>query len=156
MAALENLAGTGQLLTEETSFNEISGYLLRAEQQLADARTTTLSPASRFSLAYDAAHAFALAALRAHGYRPGRGLGHRVIVFSTLAHTVASPAAEWSALTRYHTKRNASEYAGLTNASDAEARDLIELTGALGNRVRAWLGVHRPGLLSDKYQGGTE
>lgn len=100
MQALKNLAGTGQLIPEPTSVEEISGFLMRAEQQLIDARTASLSAASRFSLAYDAAHAFALAALRAHGYRPGRGLGHRMVVFSTLVHTVASPVAECSALVR--------------------------------------------------------
>lgn len=147
MQALENLAGAGQLIPEPTSGEEVSGFLLRAEQQLVDASTASLSATSRFSLAYEAAHAFALAALRAHGYRPGRGLGHRMVVFSTLPHTVASPAAEWAALARYHTKRNSSEYAGLINASDAEARDLIEMTSSLRDRVRAWLGAHRPDLL---------
>lgn len=147
MQALENLTGTGQLIPEPTSVEEISGFLVRAEQQLIDARTASLSAASRFSLAYDAAHAFALAALRAHEYRPGRGLGHRVVVFSTLVHTVASPPAECASLVRYHTKRNSSEYAGLVNASDADARDLIELTGSLHERLLAWLGAHRPDLL---------
>lgn len=42
MQALENLAGTGQLIPEPTSVEEITGFLERAEQQLADARTTTL------------------------------------------------------------------------------------------------------------------
>ena len=93
MQALENLAGIGQLVPEATSVEEISGFLTRAEQQLADARTASLSVASRFCLAYDAAHAFALIALRVQGYRPGRGLGHRMVVFSTLVHTVASPSA---------------------------------------------------------------
>ncbi len=150
MQALKNLAATGQLIPEPTSVEEISGFLMRAEQQLIDARTASLSAASRFSLAYDAAHAFALAALRAHGYRPGRGLGHRMVVFSTLVHTVASPVAECAALVRYHTKRNSSEYAGLVNASEAEAGDLIELTSSLRGRVRGWLGVHRPDLLSNR------
>jgi hypothetical protein len=145
MQALENLAGTGQLIAEPTSVEEVSGFLLRAQEQLDDARTATLSPASRFSLAYDAAHAFALVALRAHGYRPGRGLGHRLVVFTTLPHTVASPAAEWAALVRYHTKRNSTEYAGLVNASQAEARDLVQLTGALRDRLRTWLAAHHPG-----------
>ena len=146
MQALENLVGTGQLIAEPTSVEEVSGFLLRAEEQLNDARTATLSPASRFSLAYDAAHAFALVALRANGYRPGRGLGHRMVVFTTLPHTVGSPAAEWAALVRYHTKRNSTEYAGLVSASQAEARDLIELAGALRERVHGWLTNQRPEL----------
>ena len=70
-----------------------------------------------------------------------------MVVFSTLAHTVNSPAAEWSALVRYHTKRNASEYAGLVNASESEARDLIDVTSSLRDRVRTWLSAHRPDLL---------
>ena len=150
MQALKNLATTGQIIPEPTSVEEISGFLVRAQQQLIDAQTASLSAASRFSLAYDAAHAFALAALRAHGYRPGRGLGHRMVVFSTLTHTISSPAAEWTALVRYHTKRNSSEYAGLANVSDADARDLVEVTGSPRDRVRAWLGANRPDLLPSK------
>ena len=150
MKSLENLAGTGQLIAEPTSAEEIAGFLQRADEQLKDARTVTLSAASRFSLAYDAAHACALVALRAHGYRPGRGLGHRMVVFATLPHTVDSPAAEWAALVRYHTKRNSTEYAGLVNASQAEARDLIQLTGALQERLREWLAAHHPELLPER------
>lgn len=146
MQALNNLVTIGQLIPESTSPEEVSGFLRRAEQQLSDARSATLSAASRFSLAYDAAHAFALIALRAHGYRPGRGLGHRMVVFTTLAHTVESPAAECASLVRYHTKRNSSEYVGLVSASEAEARDLINVTESLRDRVRAWLEAHRPDL----------
>ena len=82
MQALEKLAGSGRLIREATSVEEISGFLMRAEQQLADARSASLSVASRFSPAYDAAHAFALIALRymdmhAHqGCRPGSASGH--------------------------------------------------------------------------------
>ena len=39
MQALENLASTGQIVPEPTSVEEISGFLMRAEQQLIDART---------------------------------------------------------------------------------------------------------------------
>ena len=149
MKELENLVRTGQLLPEATSAEEVSGFLARAEELLADARSASLSAASRFSLAYDAAHAFALVALRAHGYRPGKGPGHRVVVFSTLVHTVASPAEEAAVLVRYHTRRNASEYTGLVNASESEARDLIAITEALHPRLRAWLRAHRLELLAD-------
>lgn len=46
MQELENLTGTGQLIPEPTSVEEISGFLMRAEQQLADARTASLSATS--------------------------------------------------------------------------------------------------------------
>ena len=38
MQALENLARTGQIIREPTSVQEISGFLIRAEQQFIDAR----------------------------------------------------------------------------------------------------------------------
>ena len=45
--------------------------------RLKDAESTSNSLYSRFDLAYSAAHALCLAALRHHGYRPSRAL-HRV------------------------------------------------------------------------------
>ena len=52
--------------------------------RLADARRTNLAPDSRFDLAYNAAHALSLAALRKAGYRSDK----RYTVFQTLPHTL--------------------------------------------------------------------
>lgn len=48
----------------------------------------TLAIESRFDLAYNAAHALALAALRARGYRSD----NRYVVFQALPHTLGLPA----------------------------------------------------------------
>ena len=47
----------------------IAGLLTSGAERLADARKEGLALSSRFDLAYNAAHAFSLAALRRHGYR---------------------------------------------------------------------------------------
>jgi hypothetical protein len=78
---LEKLASTGLLKQELPSREEIAGLLRTAAVRLEDARKTTNAPESRFDLAYNAAHAFALAALRIHGYRSDK----RYIVFSGAA-----------------------------------------------------------------------
>ena len=78
--ALDRLVTTGQLKVQPTSKSELAGFLANADQALVDAQIPALSSANRFKLAYDAAHALALAAMRAHGYRPGSGPGHRAIV----------------------------------------------------------------------------
>jgi hypothetical protein len=91
--ALDNLVKTGQLKAEPTSKSELAGFLANADQSLVDARISGLSSANCFKLAYDAAHALALAAMRAHGYRPGSGPGHRAIVFQSLVHTIGASAA---------------------------------------------------------------
>lgn len=55
---------------------------------------------SAFDLAYNAAHALALAALRWHGYRSE----NRYLVFQALAHTVGFPPAKWRVLDLCHNK----------------------------------------------------
>ncbi len=144
---LASLAKSGLLKVQPTSKTELAGFLANAEQSLADARIAAVSSANRFKLAYDAAHALALAAMRARGYRPGAGPGHRAIVFQSLVHTIGAPSKLASSLNRYHTKRNRSEYDGLVTATDAEAKDLLALTVELRVQVLAWLRQHRPELI---------
>lgn len=82
MSSLENLVRVGQLKEEPPADDEITASLRKASIYLADAAIPSLSPPSRFMLAYDAAHALAFAALRANGFRPDSGRGHRAVVFS--------------------------------------------------------------------------
>jgi len=85
---LENLARIGKLKREPPTNDEITGLLRSGEERLLDAARTDLSYASRFDLAYNAAHALALVALRRLGYRSE----NRYIVFQALVHTVGLAA----------------------------------------------------------------
>jgi len=68
--SLENLAGPGKSLKAEApDANEIAGLLRTGIARLHDARNSALALESRFDLAYNAAHALCLAALRRMGYR---------------------------------------------------------------------------------------
>lgn len=69
-AELERLTKTGLLHAEPVVRQEFEGLLLEATATLKDAKNTALAIESRFTLAYSAAYAVALAALRWHGYRP--------------------------------------------------------------------------------------
>ena len=146
-AALDNLVTTGQLKREPTSRKEIAGFLAAAAASPADAQVPALSSNGRFKHAYDAAHALALVALRANGYRPERTLGHRAIVFQSLAHTIVAYRRLWSTLDRYHAKRNRCKYVGIANATDAEARDLLALASELHAAFLEWLKKHHPSLM---------
>lgn len=128
---LDNLVRVGQLKPEPPADDEIASYLRKASIYLQDAALEGMSSAGRFMLAYDAAHSLAFAALRSKGYRPDASRGHRAIVFQTLETTVGAPKELWVALDRYHTRRNASEYAGMVEASATEADDLLELARQL-------------------------
>ena len=133
-SSLENLARAKQLNAEPPSAKQIGRLLESAEAQLRDSRNASLSAPSRFMLAYNAAHAFALAALRAAGYRPSSA-GHRKIVFQVLEATAGAPPALWLALDRYHDRRNASEYEGAPPASALEAEDIVKLATELRRLV---------------------
>jgi hypothetical protein len=62
---LEHLTGPDKpLAAEPADANEIAGLLRSGRARLADARNASLSLESRFDLAYNAAHALCLAALR--------------------------------------------------------------------------------------------
>ena len=105
---LENLVKTGALKRETGTQSEFDGLLGSGSVRLRDARNEGLAPESCFDLAYNAAHALALAALRWHGYRPDK----RYIVFQALQHTVGISVAVWRVLDKAHRLRNAAEYEG--------------------------------------------
>jgi hypothetical protein len=66
---LENLVRIRQLKAEPATEEEIAGLLRSGKVRLEDAKNANLSQESRFDLAYNAAHALSLAALRHAGYR---------------------------------------------------------------------------------------
>jgi hypothetical protein len=74
---LDNLVKAKQLKIEPFDENEFNGLLRSGKARLKDASNPALELESRFLLAYNAAHSFALAALRSHGYRAD----NRYIVF---------------------------------------------------------------------------
>lgn len=89
---LDNLSGPGKALkAEPPDAAELAGLIRTGKARLTDARNTALALESRFDLAYNAAHALCLAALRMKGYRSG----NRHIVFQVLPHTLGLGPEVW-------------------------------------------------------------
>lgn len=135
LAELDNLARIGKLKPEPPAASELEGLLRSGTARLADAQRAELNPESRFDLAYNAAHAFSLAALRWHGYRSE----NRYLVFQTLTHTLKLPAAQWRVLDDAHRKRNVAEYEGDVEVDEALLAALLRVTVELAQRVRKLL-----------------
>jgi len=129
---LEALAEAGILKREPPVDDEIKGLIRSATARLLDAEKTTNSPESRFDLAYNAAHALALAALRFHGYRTEK----RYIVFQALPHTLGVATSTWRLLDRCHRERNATEYEGLGHVDEKLLAGLLDAARELLDRVR--------------------
>lgn len=128
---LENLAGAGKpLVAEAADAAEVAGLLRSGRARLTDARNATLSLESRFDLAYNAAHALCLAALRQHGFRAR----HRYIVFQVLPHTLGLGPDVWRVLAKAHDLRNLAEYEGHV---DVDARLVMDVVAACERVVAA-------------------
>jgi hypothetical protein len=95
----------GKLKREPPSDEETAGLLRSAEERLNDACRTDLSYSSRFDLAYNAAQALALVALRRAGYRSD----NRYLVFQALERTGGMAAEKWRILAKAHERRNLAE-----------------------------------------------
>lgn len=131
-SALENLTGPGKPLGREPfDAREFDGLLRSGYARLADARNPALSLEGRFDLAYNAAHALSLAALRRLGYRPG----HRYIVFQVLPHTLGLGPEVWRVLAKAHDQRNLGEYEGMLDVDARFVADVIAACAAVAAAV---------------------
>ena len=124
---LENLVRIGQLKAEPRNVQEAVRMLVMARTRLNDATLNKLSLEGRFTSAYNAAHAAALAALRWHGYRSE----NRYTVFQSLTHTLGWPANRWRVLDAAHQKRNLAEYEGYLDVEESTVTEMCELVQSL-------------------------
>jgi hypothetical protein len=138
---LDNLVRIRQLKSEPASQLELSGLIRSGWARLTDSQTESLSLDGRFDLAYNAAHAFSLAALRWHGYRSES----RYLVFQCLEHTVKLPPDEWRVLDQAHRKRNVAEYEGHLEIDKNLLESLIGVTSEVAARVEALGALRSPG-----------
>ena len=119
---LDNLCGPGKSLSKEPpDAKEFAGLTRSGLVRLTDARNVAISPEGRFDLAYNAAHALCLAALRWHGYRPA----NRYVVFQVLPHTLGLGPEVWRVLAKCHEVRNIGEYEGDLNVDERLVTGLI-------------------------------
>jgi hypothetical protein len=102
-------------------------------ERLDDASNTGNSLVSRFDLAYNAAHALSLAALRRLGFRAS----NRYIVFQVLPHTLELGPEVWRVLAKCHDMRNVGEYEGDLDVDERIVTDLIEACQTVADSLAA-------------------
>ena len=142
-ASLDNLVRAGKLKAEPPEQAEFDGLVRSGNARLRDAQNAQLHDESRFDLAYNAAHALSLAALRWHGYRSD----NRYLVFQCLPHTLQLPAQQWRVLDQAHRQRNLAEYEGVLDIDAELLAALIRVAGEVARGV-AELGPVRSSSVS--------
>ena len=128
----KNLVDIGQIKQEPGDQKEFEGLLHSGQARLKDSLIKTLSLESRFDLAYNAAHAISLAALRWHGFRSE----NRYIVFQCLQHTIGVGPEVWRVLAHCHNLRNRGEYEGLLEVNERLVLDLIQAAETVLGEVK--------------------
>lgn len=128
---LDNLLKTGLLKEEPFNQQEFKGLVDSGQKRLKDALNTKLSFESRFDLAYNAAHALSLAALRWHGFRSN----NRYAVFQILPHTIGVGPDVWRVLAKCHDKRNLAEYEGTLDIDEKLLAELLTSTKVIMDHV---------------------
>ena len=136
---LDRLVTAGVLHAEPPAADEFAGLLRSGLARLNDAGNAKLALESRFDLAYNAAHALCLAALRWHGYRPTK---NRYIVFQVLPETLALGPEVWRMLGKAHELRNRSEYEGDQSIDLRLVTDLLAACALVARKVQALPPAH--------------
>lgn len=130
--SLDNLVKIGKLKVGPSSDGEITGLVQRGLVKIEDYKRLDLSADSRFDLAYNAAHALCLAALRQAGYRSG----NRYIVFQCSQHTIGLESQYWRVLSDAHRERNVAEYEGDIVVNQQLVEALVRVVDIVAERVQ--------------------
>jgi hypothetical protein len=138
---LERLAGAGKpLAAEPPDAKEFEGLKRSGLARLKDAANPANALESRFDLAYNAAHALSLAALRHKGFRAR----HRYIVFQVLPHTLDLGPEVWRVLDKCHQIRNLGEYEGDLNVDERIVADLIAACRFVAEKLEGLEPLNQP------------
>ena len=137
---LDNLCGLKLLKHEPPDQLEFDHILNTARRNLKDAFVPGISEEGKFTFVYNAAHAFALGALRWHGYRSEK----RYLAFQCLVHTVGMKEEICRIFDSCHHKRNLAEYEGDFEISEELFQEMLKATYELKLLVEAL-----PGLAAD-------
>ena len=129
---LDNLVKIGKLKAGPSTDDEIKGLVQRGLVKIEDYKRADLSTDSRFDLAYNAAHALCLAALKQAGYRSE----NRYIVFQCTQHTIGLEPNYWRVLSDAHRQRNVAEYEGDMVVNEQLLEALVRVVDIVAERVQ--------------------
>jgi hypothetical protein len=133
LSTLDRLAGPGGVVGKEApDAKEFDGLVRSGLARLRDAEKPENSLESRFDLAYGAAHALCLAALRHHGYRASK----RYIVFQILPDTLGLGPEVWRVLSKCHDMRNRTEYEGALDVDERLVADLVDACRKVAAKIK--------------------
>ena len=132
---LDNLVKIGKLNVDPSTDDEIRGLIRRGLVRIEDYKHPDLSIETRFDVAYGAAYALCLAALKNSGYRSES----RYIVFQCAQHTIGLEPHYWRVMSDAHRQRNIAEYEGHIEVNEQLLEALVRVVSIVAERVQKLL-----------------
>lgn len=120
-----------RIFVDDSAENRFVNVLKRAQGESGRQQLKADGGIVELALAYNAAHALSLAALRDHGYRSQS----RYLVFQCLQHRLNLPNEQWRVLDNAHRKRNMAEYEGDIDVDEQLIQALIRVTDEVALRI---------------------
>jgi hypothetical protein len=138
----DELLASRHLQRHKARRTEIDALRALVARDLRDAELAGLSHDRRFAIAYNAAYLLATIVLACAGYRARHGAHHRT-TFQALPLAMGSQTAELASyLQTCRRKRNKVNYDLASEASEVEARELLQRTLRFRDEVEAWITAH--------------
>ncbi len=127
-----------------TSRNELENLRALVVRDLRDAELTGLSHDRQFAIAYNAVFLLTTMVVACAGYRAVHGPHHRTTfeVLPLVMGSAAKPLASYFQTCRR--KRNRINYDRASDASETEARELLEQARQFRAQVEGWIAEHHP------------
>jgi hypothetical protein len=146
--SLEQWLQNGYIIKQTATAPEVLQLLSIVERELSDASVEAVSADGRFTHAYNAALTLCRIALRASGYRVGKGGGHHYEI-NSIVHTLGHKYNDHMILLSQYSKKRGREMYDRTGVVDTgDVEDLIETGIQLRIDVLAWLMAEHPDLYS--------
>ncbi len=145
--SLKQWADNSWLKPHTTSRSEIASLLAITERDLSDAARDSISPDSRFGIAYNAALKLCTILVYSSGYRAERARHH----YMTIQAMPLILGKDWTDEARYldtcRNKRNIADYEYVGNVTEHDVEELIGFVRELRAAVLDWLSKNQSHLL---------
>jgi len=147
--SLDDLVRRRLLRTHTADRAEIRSLLLSALRRSEDASNLSVHEETRIEQAYHAVLSCALVALRATGYRPGRGAGAHELTLQTLVETLRLEPERVDYYQALRRQRHQCLYEGYRALSDTDVSEATAEARQLVRQTISWLREHHPLLAPD-------
>jgi hypothetical protein len=130
------MLNAGRLKAHTPTPGELKAHIDEAANLLSDSGIKGISVSGKFTCAYGAAHALAVAAFKINGYRIDDDKGHRQTLFAALEHAVPATEGDKAIFEKAHRDRNNAEYQGMrVQYSESELEALVDAVRNLQEEV---------------------